>query len=135
MNQVPKAEATPLEVTDKSLYSENTSVSGERHLWLKVIGQAIEDASRIEVLKELLERNQFNPLRLSAIRAELFEAQRSLTWLTTPSADLTEVCCLAGIDVNAILDRREFHLAGEFGVTATRMHLVASSIDASINSD
>jgi len=120
---------------DNMLYSKSNLVSGEQRLWLEVIYQAIEDASRIGVLTELLERNQFNPLRLSAIRAELFEAQRSLTWLTTPSEDLTEVCCLAGIDVNAILDRREFHLAGEFGVTATRMHLVASSIDASINSD
>ena len=120
---------------DNMLYSKSNLVTGEQRLWLGVISQAIEDASRIGVLKELLEINRDKPQRLYSIQAELYEAQRSLTWLTTPSADLTEVCCLAGIDVNAILDRREFHLAGEFGVTATEMHLVASSIDASMNSD
>lgn len=118
-------------MTDNSLYSENTSVSGERHLWL----QAIQDAARIPVLQQMLGNPLNKPQRLSSIKAELFESQRSLSWLTTPSPDLTEVCCLAGIEVDAVLDRRDQHLAGEFGVTATRMHLVASSIDASINSD
>jgi len=114
-------------LTYKTLYTENTSVSVERHLWIAVIHQAISDASRIEVLKELLVINRDSPQRLSAVTAELFEAERSLVRLTTPSADLTEVCCLAGIDVNAILDRREQHRAGRFGVTATELHLVASS--------
>ena len=119
--------AKDADLTYKTLYSENTSVSGERHLWIAVIHQAISDASRIEVLKELLVINRDSPQRLSAVTAELFEAERSLVRLTTPSADLTEVCCLAGIDVNAILDRREQHRAGKFGVTATELHLVASS--------
>jgi len=119
--------ASCVDLTYKTLYTENTSVSGERHLWIAVIHQAISDASRIEVLKELLVINRDSPQRLSAVTAELFEAERSLVWLTTPSADLTEVCCLAGFDVNAILDRREQHRAGKFGVTATELHLVASS--------
>ena len=106
-------------MTYKSLYSEITSVSGERHLWLQVIMQAIQDAARIPVLQQMLDNPLNKPQRISSIRAELFEAQRSLSWLTTPSADLTEVCCLAG----------------EFGVTASDLHLLASSIDASINSD
>ena len=112
---------------DNMLYSKSDLVTGERRLWLEVLGQAIEDASRIGVLTELLEINRWKPQRLSAIKSELFEAERSLAWLTTPSADLTEVCCLAGIDVGAILDRRDKHRAGKFGVTATELHLVASS--------
>ena len=119
--------ASCVDLTYKTLYTENTSVSVERHLWIAVIHQAISDASRIEVLKELLVINRDSPQRLSAIKADLFEAERSLVWLTRPSADLTEVCCLAGIDVNAILDRREQHRAGKFAVSSSDLHLLASS--------
>ena len=69
------------------LYSENTSVSGERHLWIAVLHLAIT----IEVLKELLVINRDSPQRLSALTAKLFQAVQSLVTLTTPSADLTEV--------------------------------------------
>ena len=122
-------------MTYKSLYSETISVSGEPSLWLQVIMQAIQDAARIPVLQQMLDNPLNKPQRLSAIKAELFEAQRSLSWLTTPSADLTEVCCLAGIEVDAVLDRRDQHLAGDFGVTASDLHLLANSFEASINSD
>ena len=117
------------------LYSKSNQVTGERRLWLEVIYQAIEDATRIDLLTELLEVNRWKPMRLSAVKAELFEAQRSLAWLTTPIKDLTEVCCLAGIDVNAVLDRRDQYKAGKSRVSSTELHLLARSIDASINSD
>lgn len=122
-------------MTYKSLYSETSSASGERHLWLEVIFQAIKDASRIDLLQRLLESNIDKPQRFSAIKSELFEAQRSLSWLTTPSKDLAEVCNLAGMEVDAILDRRAQHLAGSFGVTASELLLLASSYEASINSN
>ena len=118
----------------KTLYSETSSVSGERQLWLQVIMQAIQDAARIPVLEQMLGNPLNKPQRLSSIQAELFEAQRSLSWLTTGSEDLTEVCCLAGIEVNAVLDRRDQFKAGKFGVTASELLLLANSIDASINS-
>ena len=68
--------------------------------------------------------------RFHAIQADLFEAKRSLSGLTTPSEDLTEVCCLAGIDVNALLDRRDQFKAGKFGVSSSELLLLASSFDA-----
>jgi len=71
--------------------------------------------------------NRDSPQRLSALTAELFEAERSLVRLTTPSADLTEVCCLAGIDVGAILDLREQHRAGKFAVSSSELLLLASN--------
>ena len=117
-------------MTDNSLYSENTCVSGERHLWLQVIMQAIQDAARIPVLEQMLDNHLNTHLLFSAVKAELFEAQRSLSWLTTRSEDLTQVCCLAGIEVNAVLDRRDQFNAGKFGVTASKLLLLASSIDA-----
>jgi hypothetical protein len=117
-------------LTYKPLYSENTCVSGERHLWLQVIMQAIQDAARIPVLEQMLGNPLNKPQRLSSIQAELFEAQRSLSWLTTRSEDLTEVCCLAGIDVNALLDRRDKFKAGKFAVSSSELLLLASSFDA-----
>ena len=114
----------------KTLYSETSSVSGERQLWLQVIMQATQDAARIPLLKQMLNNPLNKPLRLSSIKADLFEAERSLSWLTTPSEDLTEVCCLAGIDVNALLDRRDQFKAGKFGVSSSELLLLASSFDA-----
>jgi hypothetical protein len=122
--------AKDADLTHNSLYSENTCVSGERHLWLQVIMQAIQDAARIPVLEQMLGNPLNKPQRLSSIQAELFEAQRSLSWLTTRSEDLTEVCCLAGIDVNALLDRRDKFKAGKFAVSSSELLLLASSFDA-----
>ena len=65
---------------DNMLYSKSNQVTRERRLWLEVIYQAIEDATRIDLLTELLEVNRWKPLRLSAVKADLFEAQRSLAW-------------------------------------------------------
>ena len=114
----------------KTLYSETSSVSGERQLWLQVIMQATQDAARIPFLKQMLNNPLNKPLRLSSIKADLFEAERTLSWLTTPSEDLTEVCCLAGIDVNAVLDRRDQFKAGKFAVSSSELLLLASSFDA-----
>jgi hypothetical protein len=75
----------------------------------------------------MLENHLNKPQRFSAIMSELFEAQRSFAWLIAPSRDLSEVCNLAGIEVDAILDRSEQHRAGKFGVTASELLLLASS--------
>jgi hypothetical protein len=114
----------------KTLYSETSSVSGERQLWLQVIMQATQDAARIPVLQRMLDNHLNTHQRFHAIKADLFEAERSLSWLTTPSEDLTEVCCLAGIDVNAVLDRRDKFKAGKFAVSSSELLLLASSFDA-----
>ena len=45
----------------------------------------------------------------------IFQAAReAMRWLTRPSADLTEVCLMAGFEESSILARREQFLAGEF---------------------
>ena len=45
----------------------------------------------------------------------IFQAAREpIRWLTRPSADLTQVCELAGFEVSSVLARREQFLAGEF---------------------
>ena len=66
------------------LYSKSNQVTGERRLWLEVIYQAIEDATRIDLLTELLEVNRWKPLRLSAVKAELFEAQAITSVVNNP---------------------------------------------------
>jgi hypothetical protein len=37
-----------------------------------------------------------------------------MAWPTKPSADLTEVCLMAGFEVSSILARSEKFLAGDF---------------------
>ena len=45
----------------------------------------------------------------------IFQAAREpIRWLTRPSADLTQVCELAGFEVSSILAKREEFLAGDF---------------------
>jgi hypothetical protein len=46
----------------KTLYSETSSVSGERQLWLQVIMQATQDAARIPLLKQMLNNPLNKPL-------------------------------------------------------------------------
>ena len=45
---------------------------------------------------------------------DLKAAREAMKWLTRPSADLTEVCEMAGFEVSSILARSEQFLAGEF---------------------
>jgi hypothetical protein len=45
---------------------------------------------------------------------DLKAAREAMRWLTRPSADLTEVCLMAGFEVSSILAKREEFLAGEF---------------------
>ena len=45
---------------------------------------------------------------------DLKAAREAMQWLTRPSADLTEVCLMAGFEVSSILARSEQFLAGEF---------------------
>ena len=45
---------------------------------------------------------------------DLKAAREAMKWLTRPSADLTEVCEMAGIEVSSILARSEKFLAGDF---------------------
>ena len=48
------------------------------------------------------------------LERDLQAAREAMRWLTRPSADLTEVCVMAGFEESSILARREQFLAGDF---------------------
>lgn len=72
--------------------------SPERDLWQSVLMQAITDAR--------LEPSCW-PVPVSAYEA----AAEARTYLTTPSKDLSHVCSLAGMDVDALLERMQRKIA------------------------
>lgn len=77
--------------------------------------QALRDASRLKRLEELSQqREALGKSMLYHLERDLIAAKQALKWLTHRSGDLSEVCLLAGIDVDAVLERREQFLAGEF---------------------
>ena len=48
------------------------------------------------------------------LERDLKAVREAMQWLTRPSADLTEVCEMAGFEVSSILARSEKFLAAEF---------------------
>ncbi len=70
------------------------------------------------MLHELEERHKrlgnSDSKHLYHLERDLQAAREAMRWLTKPSADLTEVCLMAGIEVSSILARSEKFLAGEF---------------------
>ena len=48
------------------------------------------------------------------LERDLQAVRQAMAWLTRPSADLTEVCEMAGFEVSSILAGSEQFLAGEF---------------------
>ena len=75
--------------------------------------QAVRDAARLHGL-EARQVRQGNSRETYHLQRDLTAARLAMRWLTQPSKDLSEVCLLAGIDEEAILDRRESFLAGRF---------------------
>jgi len=87
----------------------------ERDLWIAVLFQALRDASMLHELEERLERrSNFDKKHLYHLERDLKAAREAMKWLTRPSADLTEVCLMAGFEESSILAQREQFLAGDF---------------------
>ena len=95
--------------------SGRPATSSEQDLWCGVLYQALKDASRLKRLQELSQqREDSGKYMLYHLESDLIAAKQALKWLTNRSGDLSEVCLLAGIDEDAVLERREKFLAGEF---------------------
>ena len=87
----------------------------ERDLWIAVIFQAMRDASMLhELERRHKRRSNSNQKHLYHLEHDLQAARQAMAWLTKPSADLTEVCLMAGFEVSSILARSEKFLAGDF---------------------
>ena len=87
----------------------------ERDLWIAVIFQAMRDASMIhELERRHKRRSNSNQKHLYHLERDLQAARQAMAWLTKPSADLTEVCLMAGFEVSSILARSEKFLVGDF---------------------
>ena len=95
------------------LLSKRGATSPERDLWCGVLFQAVRDAARLHEL-EARQARRGNSRETYHLQRDLTAAQQAMRWLTRPSNDLSLVCSLAGIDEEAVLDRRERFLAGQF---------------------
>ena len=97
------------------LLSGRPATSPEQDLWCGVMFQALRDASRLKRLQEISQQREASgKSMLYHLERDLVAAKQALKWLTNRSRDLSEVCLLAGIDEDAVLERREKFLAGEF---------------------
>ena len=95
--------------------SGRPATSPEQDLWCGVLYQALKDASRLKRLQEISQQREASGKSiLYHLERDLLAARQALKWLTNQSRDLSEVCLLAGIDEDAVLERREKFLAGEF---------------------
>jgi len=97
------------------LSSTRPASSPERDLWIAIIFQALRDASMLHELEERHKRrSNSDKKRTYHLERDLQAAREAMRWLTKPSADLAEVCLMAGIEVSSILAKRDEFLAGEF---------------------
>ena len=95
------------------LSQSNHSTNGERDLWVAVLFQAFRDAVRLADLEEKERRAKDNNKKLSpAVVRELEAAREAVLWLTIPSPDLYEVCEMAEVSAECVLDSREELEAG-----------------------
>lgn len=78
--------------------SERIVIHGERALWQEVLLRAIMDA-RLEPDTPPIPANAHN---------DTVDARR---YLTTPSKDLAMVCALAGVDMQALIERMQRQVA------------------------
>ena len=102
-------------IRNNLLSSTRPAREPERDLWIAVIFQALRDASRLHELEKRLKRcSNRDKQYLYHIERDLQAAREAMRWLTRPSADLTQVCEMAGFEVSSILAKREQFLAGEF---------------------
>ena len=75
----------------------------------------MRDASMLhELEKRIKQRGNSDSKHLYHLERDLQAAREAMRWLTRPSADLTQVCEMAGIEVSSILARSEKFLAGDF---------------------
>ena len=75
----------------------------------------MRDASMLHKLEERIkQRSNSDSKHLYHLERDLQAAREAMRWLTKPSADLTEVCLMAGFEVSRILAKREEFLAGDF---------------------
>ena len=102
-------------IRNNLLSSKRPASEPERDLWIAIIFQAMRDASMLHELERRHKRfgNSDRKL-LYHLERDLQAAREAMRWLTRPSADLTEVCVMAGIEESRILAKREEFLAGEF---------------------
>ena len=71
----------------------------ESDLWIAVIFQALRDASMLHELEERIkQRSNSDSKHLYHLERDLQAAREGMRWLTKPSADLTEVCLMAGFE-------------------------------------
>ncbi len=102
-------------IRNNLLSSKRPASEPERDLWIAIIFQALRDASMLHELEERHKRlGNSDSKHLYHLERDLQAAREAMRWLTKPSADLTEVCLMAGIEVSSILARSEKFLAGEF---------------------
>ncbi len=90
-------------IGDYLLWSSGPIRSSEQELWIAVLQQAFHDAKRYDSLASQKEFHE--PDVPDGLLSELIECGHSRAWLCSPSADLTEVCVLAGVDPDAVLHR------------------------------
>ena len=102
-------------IRNNLLSSKRPASEPERDLWIAVIFQALRDASMLHELERRHKRlgNSDRKL-LYHLERDLQAAREAMRWLTRPSADLTEVCLMAGFEESSILAKRDEFLAGEF---------------------
>ena len=102
-------------IRNNLLSSTRPASNPESDLWIAVIFQALRDASMLHELAERHKRlGNSAKNRLYHLERDLQAAREAMRWLTKPSADLTEVCLMAGIEVSSVLARNEKFLAGDF---------------------
>ena len=102
-------------IRNNLLSSTRPASDPERDLWIAVIFQAMRDASMLHKLEERIkQRSNSDSKHLYHLERDLQAAREAMRWLTKPSADLTEVCLMAGFEVSSILAKREEFLAGDF---------------------
>jgi hypothetical protein len=88
---------------DILLWSSRPLRSPEEELWMAVLQQAFHDAKRCDGLN--LQAEFYKPNLPDWLQSELQDCEHSRAWLCSPSADLTEVCVLDGVDPSAVLER------------------------------
>ena len=95
------------------LSQSNHSTNSEKDLWVAVLFQAFRDAVRLKDLEAKERRAIENNRKVSpAVVRELEAAREAMLWLTIPSQDLYEVCEMAEVSAECVLDSREELEAG-----------------------
>ena len=75
----------------------------------------MRDASMLHELEERYKRlGNLDKKHTYHLERDLQAAREAMRWLTRPSADITEVCLMAGFEESSILAQREKFLAGDF---------------------